>query len=211
MSEPSERDSSKEPDFNTNRIRGIIRTFHSEIADALGLMEAVFLAQLHYLLSIPGGKKIGKERWVWNTLDEWHLKYFQFSSKRAVQRMLLNLEEANLIKSCQPDGRMSRKKYYRINYAKVRERCGIDLKFSKLNDSDVTNLASLEGANLASSKTSNYTGQNKRENGWTVRDSGIAEQQGLPQSQLDYPDPFPNEDNYCKPSCYCVDCRVLKN
>jgi len=177
-------------------------------------MEAAFLAQLHYLLSIPGGKKIGNERWVWNTLDEWHLKYFQFSSKRAVQRMLLELEEADLIKSCQPDGHMSRKKYYRINYAKVREKCGIDLRFSKLNDFEGTLLAPSDGANLASSRTSNYTGQNiseYRENGWTVRDSGQAEQQGLPQSQLDHSDIFPNEDNFCKASCYCVDCRKLKD
>ena len=209
MSESSEKKPPDKSDFKANR--GTIRIFHSEVANALGLMEASFLAQLHYLLSIPGGRKIGNERWVWNTLDEWHLKYFQFSSKRAVQRMLLELEDAKIIKSCQPDGHMSRRKYYRINYTKVRERCGIDLRFSKLNDFQGTLLAPSDDANLAPSSTSNYTGQNKRENGWVVRDSGIAEQQGLPQSQLDHSDIFPNEDNYCKPGCYCVDCRTLKD
>ena len=212
MSEPSEGNHPKNQDFNTNR--GTIRIFHSEVADALGLMEAAFLAQLHYLLSIPGGKKIGNEQWVWNTLDDWHLKYFQFSSKRAVRRMIDGLEDGGIIKTCQPDGHMSRRKYYRINYAKVRARCGIDLRFSKLNDFRMANLDTSDVANLDTSSTSNYTGQNTSEyleNGWTVRDSGQAEQQGLPQSQLDHSDIFPNENNFCKASCYCVDCRPLKD
>lgn len=58
---------------------------------------------------------IAGEKWIWNTADEWQREHFPFWCVRTVKTIIRNLEKRGLLLACQPDGRMSRKKYYRLN------------------------------------------------------------------------------------------------
>jgi hypothetical protein len=88
------------------------------LAIKIGLNEAIVLQQLHYLLRNPNnGRRIAEEQWIFNTIEEWVAQYFPFWSVRTMQRVFTSLAEKNLICTCQPEGRLSRRKYYRINEA----------------------------------------------------------------------------------------------
>ena len=87
------------------------------LAVKIGLNEAVILQQIHFLLKMAkGGREISGHKWVWNTIEAWRSECFPFFSTRTIERAIKNLEDKKLLLSCQPDGRMSRKKYYRVNY-----------------------------------------------------------------------------------------------
>lgn len=88
------------------------------LAMVLGLSEAIFLQQIHFLLRMKeGGRQIDGEKWIWNTYDQWQADHFPFWTSRTVKSLALRLERRGLLRSRQPDGAMSRKKYYRIDYA----------------------------------------------------------------------------------------------
>lgn len=91
------------------------------LAVAMGLDEAIVIQQLHYWLNPrrKSGKVIGGKRWIYNTYKEWRETNFPFWSEIHIKRLFLNLEKAGVIVSCQPEGRMSRRKYYRLNDAFV--------------------------------------------------------------------------------------------
>lgn len=87
-----------------------------QLAIAVGLNEAIVLQQLHYLLQNPAnGAEVNGERWIFNTIEEWVKSYFPFWCPRTLRTIFGNLERKNLIITCQPEGRKSRRKYYRIN------------------------------------------------------------------------------------------------
>lgn len=87
------------------------------LAVALGLDEAIVIQQLWYWLNPK--RKVGRildgHRWVFNTYAEWRESNFPFWSEIHIKRLFLKLEKAGIIISCQPDGRMSRRKYYRLS------------------------------------------------------------------------------------------------
>jgi len=177
-----------------------------ELAQVFGVNEALFLQQLHFLASMEnGGKMIAGVKWVWNTLDGWH-RQLPFFSVPTIRRVISELEKKTLIFSCQPDGRMSRKKHYRVNYHQVYKAIE-DFKF---NFPDLLK--------MSTSKTeTTFSGPSIREpimdqGGWTVRDSSNPSR---PVWIPDYSDCFPNESDSDplshKASCYCVDCRIIKN
>lgn len=86
------------------------------LARAIGLNEAIVLQQLHYLLLDPAhGKRIAEHRWIFNTVEQWIVGYFPFWRVRTMKTIFTNLAKKNLIITCQPEGRISRRKYYRIN------------------------------------------------------------------------------------------------
>jgi len=86
------------------------------LAIAVGLNEAIVLQQLHYLLQNPtNGAEVNGERWIFNTIEEWINAYFPFWCPRTLRTIFDNLQKKNLIITCQPEGRKSRRKYYRIN------------------------------------------------------------------------------------------------
>ena len=88
-----------------------------KLAAAVGVNEALVLQQVHFLLGLKaGGKVIKGTRWIWNTVQEWRRRYFPFLSVRTLERVITGLERKHLLLSCQPDGHLSRKKYYRVNY-----------------------------------------------------------------------------------------------
>lgn len=92
------------------------------LALAIGLNEALVLQQLHYLLLDPNhGRKIAEHRWIFNTVEQWIVGYFPFFSERTMRRTFRNLSKLDLIITCQPEGRISRRKYYRINMERLDE------------------------------------------------------------------------------------------
>lgn len=86
------------------------------LACRIGLNEAIVLQQLYYLLRNPEfGRKIAEHKWIFNTVEEWRCRYFPFWSNRTIKTIFASLKRQNLILTCQPEGRASRRKYYRIN------------------------------------------------------------------------------------------------
>lgn len=85
-----------------------------ELAVEVGIEASVVLQQLHWLLRDKrNGRVIGEHRWIYNTYEEW-LVQFPWMSIRTIQRTFLRLEKDGYIESCQPEGGVSRRKYYRI-------------------------------------------------------------------------------------------------
>jgi len=84
------------------------------LAIAIGLNEAIVLQQFHYLGRI-GGRVINGENWVFDTYESLREKFFPFWSEKTIQRVVTTLEENGWLLSCQPEGVMSRRKYYRIS------------------------------------------------------------------------------------------------
>ncbi len=91
------------------------------LATAIGLEEAIIVQQIHFWTrNSKVGKVIDGERWVFNTYDQWQ-EHFPWWSVATIRRVLNFLEKGGLVISCQPDGKMSRKKYYRLNRAMAKK------------------------------------------------------------------------------------------
>lgn len=88
-----------------------------KLAVAIGLDEAIVVQQLHYWLNPKrkAGKVLNGKRWIYNTYAEWRETNFPFWSEIHIKRIFLILEKCGIIISCQPEGRFSRRKYYRLN------------------------------------------------------------------------------------------------
>lgn len=87
------------------------------LACRIGLNEALVLQQLHYLLRDPRhGKRIAEHQWIFNTYEQWVANYFPFWSVRTMERTFASLSKMKLVICCQPEGRISRRKYYRIDF-----------------------------------------------------------------------------------------------
>lgn len=86
------------------------------LAVRFGLNEAIVIHQLYWLLLNPkSGKQIGEKRWIFNTYEQWRTQFFPFWNERNIRRIFKRLEEWKMIESCQPEGRRSRRKYYRVH------------------------------------------------------------------------------------------------
>ena len=90
-----------------------------KLAVSMGLDEAIVIQQLHYWLhpKRKSGKIIDGRRWIYNTYKEWQETNFPFWKEIHIKRIFLQLEKMGVIVSCQPEGRMSRRKYYRLSDA----------------------------------------------------------------------------------------------
>lgn len=92
------------------------------LASAIGLNEAIVVQQLHYLLLDPNhGRRVAEHRWIFNTVEEWKCRYFPFWSIRTIKTIFTNLATLGLVVSCQPEGRISRRKYYRIDTVRMEQ------------------------------------------------------------------------------------------
>ena len=90
--------------------------FQRHTATQFGLADAVILQQLHYLLTqTKFGKVIDGVRWIYNTYEEWQKQYFPFWSVACLKKHFQQMERDRYILSCQPEGRKSRRKYYRLS------------------------------------------------------------------------------------------------
>lgn len=87
-----------------------------QLAVAVGLEEAIIAQQLNYLLrESTNGKEIDGKRWIYNTYEEWRTNWFPFWSERTIQRTFLRMEALGWIETIQPDGVLSRRKYYTLS------------------------------------------------------------------------------------------------
>lgn len=86
-----------------------------KLACAIGLLPAVVLQQINFYLSNDRSGVVLQDgqRWIFNTYEQW-AAIFPFESERTIRRAIVALEELGLIFSCQPEGGISRRKYYRI-------------------------------------------------------------------------------------------------
>lgn len=97
------------------------------LVSLVGIERAIILQQVHYACQQPRSGEIleDREKWIYNTYEDWKKYYFPFWSVKTIQRHFLFLESwtivvgkatinFKLILSCQPDGQ-DRKKYYRVN------------------------------------------------------------------------------------------------
>lgn len=86
------------------------------LAVSIGLNEALILQQFHYLgNSGNSGRIINGERWVYDTYEELQRKFFPFWSLNTIKRTIAGLENSGWLLSCQPEGSVSRRKYYRVS------------------------------------------------------------------------------------------------
>lgn len=85
------------------------------LATAIGLNEAIVLQQVYWLfIDERNGKWFGGHRWIFNTYEQWR-KFFPFWSEVTIKRIFAQLETMMILESCQPEGSLSRRKWYRIN------------------------------------------------------------------------------------------------
>jgi hypothetical protein len=96
------------------------------LAVAIGLNEAIFIQQLHWLLSHSGKAVKGQEgKWIYNTAEEWHEK-FPFWSVSTIKRIITGLRKEGLIKA----GRFNRMtldqtRWYTIDYEALNKKSPI--------------------------------------------------------------------------------------
>lgn len=93
--------------------------FGPSLAVLVGVDAAIILQRIAFLCQdgIGGGRDIEGEKWIWNTYEEWKKNHFPFWSRDTIKRNIRFLEKKGYLRSTQPDGRMSRKKYYRVSQA----------------------------------------------------------------------------------------------
>ena len=86
------------------------------LAHGFGLNEAIVMQQLHFLLRYPkNGKKLADgKRWIFNTYRQWQ-EMFPFWTEITIKRIFRKLERTGVVVSCQPEGTISRRKYYRLS------------------------------------------------------------------------------------------------
>lgn len=82
----------------------------------LGVDAAIVYQQLYWLIECDKNGKVLSDgnRYIFNTYEEWRNSYFPFFSERTIQRIMLELESSGLIETRQPEGTVSRRKYYRV-------------------------------------------------------------------------------------------------
>lgn len=125
--------------------------FNPELAQLIGLNNAIVLQKLQFLLREPrNGKDAEGHRWIYNTYEEWQKECFPFWSITTIQRVFSDLEEKGLVRSIQPEGRASRRKYYRVDGYACRS-----LFCANLPPSEDSNLARSEDANETRSEDAN--------------------------------------------------------
>lgn len=85
------------------------------LAEEIGLERALILQQLYYLLlDKNNGREVKGRKWIYNTYEEWQKTYFRFWSAITIKRYFIDMERKGYIVSCQPEGKMNRRKYYRL-------------------------------------------------------------------------------------------------
>lgn len=77
---------------------------------AFGEFEALFLSVLCDLHK--------RNKWILNSYDEWHEKYFTWKSPQSIQRAVLLLEKNGILLSRQEKG-FDKRKYYAPNKAAI--------------------------------------------------------------------------------------------
>jgi hypothetical protein len=77
-------------------------------------VDAAILERIDWLLKKPKhGRSLADGRYIYNTIDEWRRDHFPMWSRPTLQRAFSRLEKHQLLVTTQPEGRVSRRKWYR--------------------------------------------------------------------------------------------------
>ncbi|WP_439236736.1 hypothetical protein [Lonepinella koalarum] len=100
------------------------------LACKYGLLEAVILQQIHFLLNISTNIRDGK-KWVFNTYEQWS-EIFPFACERTIRKAINNFEKLGILISTDKYNtmKMDKTKWYTIDYDKLPD-------FSSSNAEDV--------------------------------------------------------------------------
>jgi len=136
-------------------IHGDVRLFNADLADLIGLNEAIMLQQIHYWLEInekAGRNKIDDRFWTYSTLDDWVERDFRFWSKSTVQRTLNSLKAKHLIVTANHNKlQIDRTVWYSIDYD-VLKRLEIENEGMTTSDSQSDHIDESKGNPLKSSE-----------------------------------------------------------
>jgi len=98
-----------------------------ELAEAIGLNEAIVLQQIHYwiIMNKEAGRNFEEGRyWTYNSINQWE-KQFPFWSKSTIRRTITSLEGQGLIVTANYNKlKIDRTKWYSIDYEKLNEVLG---------------------------------------------------------------------------------------
>jgi hypothetical protein len=101
---------------SSSLIQEPVITLLPSLAISLGVEMALIVQQISFLHSLKaGGRDHDGHHWIWNTYESWQKDHFPWWSVRVVKAYFQELERLGVVISCQPDGKVSRKKYYRLN------------------------------------------------------------------------------------------------
>ncbi|HSH03549.1 MAG TPA: hypothetical protein VLL52_13590 [Anaerolineae bacterium] len=91
------------------------------LAAQLGLNEAIILQQIHYWLQNPQlGKLVDGQRWIYNSLNEWHNNNFPFWSLDTIKRTLNRLRQQGILITANHNRtQFDRTLWYSIDYAQL--------------------------------------------------------------------------------------------
>lgn len=106
------------------------------LAKAIGLNEAIFLQQLHYLLNYSKNELEGRV-WVFNTYEQWQ-DIFGYWSVSTIRRTIENLTKLGLLVSTDKFNKfkMDKTKWYSIDYQRL---ANLDISTVKNNSPFVQN------------------------------------------------------------------------
>ena len=94
--------------------------FHSSLAVAIGLNEAILLQKINLWLNCKPHDANGRS-WIYNTYKSWQ-EQLPFFSESTIKRALKNLEDKGIIITGNYNKlKMDRTKWYSINYEKLDE------------------------------------------------------------------------------------------
>lgn len=97
-----------------------------ELAQAIGLNEAIVVQQLNYWLNSKTAKIIDGKPWIYNTYQQWQTDNFPFWSVKTIKRVFSKLEKQGIVVS----GNFNRAgfdktKWYTIDLEKLDEKMGL--------------------------------------------------------------------------------------
>jgi hypothetical protein len=79
-------------------------------------VDAAILERIYWLLKKPEhGRSLADGRYIYNTIDQWRRDHFPMWSRPTLERAFSRLEKHQLLVARQPEGRVSRRKWYRLN------------------------------------------------------------------------------------------------
>ncbi len=145
-----------------------------KLAARIGLEEAVFIQQIHWLCERSKNVFDGK-RWVYNTYEKWIEMFPFFENKHKIGRIVRKLEELGVLVTTDAynDIPMDKKKWYRVNYdAAV-------LDFSELQHQDAD--LNSDDANL-----NNDDSELQRQDSELIRQDANLNQQYTQTSSIDF-------------------------
>lgn len=118
------------------------------LASAIGLNEAIFLQQLHYLLQTKDSYEQDDRRWVRSTIKDWCVSY-PWWSDRTIKRIITEL--ADFLETANHGDSWDHTLSYTVNYAALDLLDSVTIDKAKMAQSEDAKMAQSDSDNLAQS------------------------------------------------------------